>query len=350
LFLADLSHNHCECEECQKKRPNDWWVIILNEIDAELTRKGLDNKISFNFYVDGMFAPEVERLNNPDRFLFEFCPISRSYTSSITKDSVIPEPIPYVRNAWKVPKGIEELIALWNEWKKIYSGATSVYEYHFWNHQYRDPGIMAIARRLYEDSYSYKLTGMDGCMQDGSDRSFFPNGFHGYIYAETMMNRELDFEEESEKYFSAFYGPDWKKAKRYLDFVSEAFDHRYMSGELSSDPKKGNMYNPERAEILSEVKEYAAEIRDLIKKQKPFDQRAQANAWKVLGFHTLYAEGLAEVFIEKCKGHNKIAFEMLEKFLEEFGKYDVEIERWFDFGLAADSIRIITKKAPKIEF
>lgn len=42
--------------------------------------------------------------------------------------------------------------------------------------------------------------------------------------------------------------------------------------------------------------------------------------------------------------------ECLDKFLPDFGKHDFETERYFDFGLAAESIRKIIKMRPKVEF
>ena len=59
--LADLRRNHCECEECQKKRPSDWYMMILNEVDEMMTKKGLSTIIQLSAYVDIMFAPETER-------------------------------------------------------------------------------------------------------------------------------------------------------------------------------------------------------------------------------------------------------------------------------------------------
>ena len=37
--LGDLPRNHCECEECQKLHPTDYYVMMLNEIDKRLTEE-----------------------------------------------------------------------------------------------------------------------------------------------------------------------------------------------------------------------------------------------------------------------------------------------------------------------
>jgi len=344
LSLADLSHNHCECENCRTKRPSDWLVVTLNELDAELTRRGIDKVINFSFYVDIMFAPAVEKLNNPSRFRIVFCPISRTYNSSIKSLDNLPEPIAYKFNAWRVPKSMEELYALLKEWMKVFPGPYNVFDYHFWIHQYRDPGLMSMSRRLYEDVRSYRPTNMDGCMQDGSNKSFFPHGFHGHIYAAALLDRECDYEEELADYFSHLYGEDWKLAREYLDQITEAFDHRYMTGELSLDESKGLLYNPQRLEPLSRVRELTEKMRAVIADHMMMPTRPQSVAWRILLRHTEYCDGLAEVMMEKCQGHDAAADARAKQLWKDFGRHDYELERWFDFGLCANSITGLLKK------
>ena len=347
--LADSSRNHCECEECCKKRPSDWYVMLLNEVDAKFTELKIPMRILFSFYVDTMFAPLEERLNNPDRFILQFCPIARSYMASITEDIVLPEPLPYIRNAWTPPKNTEEAFALFREWQKVFPGPCGVFEYHFWRHQYRDPGTMAFARRVYEDSLSHRAMGTCGCTQDGSNKSYFPNGFAEYIYAETLVNRDLDYEQELKNYYSVLYGNDWEMVVSYLKRVSNAFSFAYLEGEQSSDPSRGTHYNPAHAADLGEVAELAAEIRSVYKKRKPANIRVQGLAWRLLMRHAEYCEGFAAVMMEKCVGHDRLALEKYAKFLLEFGKHDYETERYFDFNLAASANAIIVNRMPAIE-
>ena len=347
--VADTSNNHCECEDCQKKIPSDWYVMILNRIDELLTQKGIATRILFAFYVDMIFAPETERFNNPDRFIFQYCPISRSYTASLTEDSIYPEPISYVRNKWEAPKSNEGLMALFKKWKAVYPGPCTVFEYHYWYHQFRDPGMMAIARRVYEDVLSYKITGMDGCMQDGSNKSFWPNGFMMHIYNEAMMNRDCDFDAEVADFFQANYGKHWEYARDYLQAISDAFNHKYMSGEMSIDPDRGPHYNPGHAESLAKVEKLADDLIAFVETLE-YEHRVEYLGWKLLTFHAKYCKEVAKMLIVKCQGNNAQAIEMFAQFLLDFGKHDIEIERWFDFGLMGGALKPIITKLPKIEF
>ncbi|MBO5868759.1 MAG: DUF4838 domain-containing protein [Oscillospiraceae bacterium] len=347
--LADGARNHCECEECSKKRPADWLIMMLNQVDEELTKKGIDNMVNISFYVDTIFAPAVERIKNPKRFMLTFCPISRNYVEGIDTLDDLPAPIQYVRNAYEVPKTMPQLFALLKEWKKVFDGPVTVFDYHFWRHQYRDPGLASMSRRVYEDVVSYWPTGMAGCMQDGSNKSFFPHGFHGHIYAEALVNRDCDYEAELQDYFSHFYGEDWKVVRKYLEDITNAFDCRYMHGLKSVDPGKGAYYNPAMADSLANVKELAAQMREVIAKHPQLPTRPQSAAWRILLRHTEYCERLAEIMSEKCLGHTKYALEMFEAFKNDFGKYDVELERWLDYFLCFQSLFIMIKQKPEIE-
>ena len=347
--LADGTKNHCECEECRKKNPSDWLVMMLNGIDEKLTEKGMDNMVNISFYVDAVFAPIVERLNNPNRFMLTFCPISRKYNESITTLDNLPEPIPYVRNAYQVPKTMPQLYALLKEWQKVFDGPVTVFDYHYWRHQYRDPGLAAMSRRVYEDVRSYHPTGMAGCMQDGSNKSFFPHGFHGHIYAEALVNRDCDYEAELADYFSHLYGPDWQIVRTYLDNITKAFDHDFMCCTKSVDIKKGHFYNPEHVNSLANVKELAADMRSVIQTHLSMPTRPQSLAWRVLLRHTVYCEGLAEVLIEKCQGRTNHALELFEEFKQGFGAYELELDRFLDYGLCMQSLYMMTKILPEVE-
>ena len=81
VWLADGLRNHCECEECQKARPSDFYLMIMNEIDERLNEAGLSTRIVFIAYFDTMFPPEYVKIHNPKRFSLLYAPITRSYCS-----------------------------------------------------------------------------------------------------------------------------------------------------------------------------------------------------------------------------------------------------------------------------
>lgn len=342
VWLADGSRNHCECEECQKARPSDFYMMIMNELDEKLTEKRLSTRIVFIAYVDTLFAPEKVRIQNPRRFSLLYAPISRVYTSSITEDSVIPPAPAYERNRWDPPNSSEANMAFLREWQQSWEGPAFSYEYHFWKHQYYDPGLMYISRRVYEDIRALKFMGLGGFVEDGSQRSFFPNGFAMYIYAEALMNRECDYEAVLADYLQHIYGDAWQEARDYLQKVTDLFD---FACEKASDPyHEVNFYNPDYARRLSGVKELAAEGRALALKHLSMPTRPQTLSMRLLLRHAEYIEGMAEFLKEKALGNDKAAEERFEAFLESFGKYEWELERYLDHNLMARSLHIIIRR------
>ena len=349
--VADLSNNHCECEECQKKIPSDWYVMILNRIDELLTEKGIDTKVVFAFYVDMIFAPETVKLNNPDRFCLMYCPISRTYTESLREDTVYPTELPkYVRNNWEAPTDQETMMALLKKWKDVFPGSCYAFEYHYYMHQFHDPGMQVFGRRIYEDVRSYQFTDMCGCMEDGSNKSFWPNGFHTHIYHEAMVNRDCDYEEEFADFYRSQYGENWQAARAYLQEITDAFDHKYMCGEKYPDWKMGIYYNPDHVASLSTVAEITERFLAYKKTVQP-THRVEYLGWQLLAYHAKFCAGLAKVLITKCQGDTEKALEELEAFYADFGKDEVLLERWFDFGAAAGTYkRLVKTDKPTVAF
>ena len=350
--LADLPRNHCECEECQKLYPTDFQVMILNEADERLTAEGLDTRLGFSTYVDQQFAPKQEKLKNPSRFNLSYPPISRTYAASITEDSVYPELQPYVRNAWKSPRSVEEGMAYFRKWQEVFPGNCTTYEYHFWVHQYRDPGMMAMSRRLYEDLRALKICKMTGIMEDGSNKSFFPNGFMSHVYAETLINRDIDFEEMKRDYYTHAYGEDWEKALAYFEKMSELFDHPFMCGDKSVDLSKSIFYDPARVKNFEAVKQLAQEGRLMSATHRPMPHnRMQAIHWQLMEYHAAWCELVATAMSAKCQGQDKESQKIWKRAVNEFSKHDVLLDPWFDMSLAAVSIaRMVAAMQPIRDF
>jgi len=78
------------------------------------------------------------------------------------------------------------------------------------------------------------------------------------------------------------------------------------------------------------------------------ETRPQAVSWQLLEKHTEFCDGLAKVMIEKCQGHEELAEEMAEAFFDKFGKYEVEMERYYDHFMAKKSLIRIVKTKKKV--
>lgn len=349
VWLGDLVNNHCECEECQKKSPSDWYVILLNEIDEELTAKNLNTRIVYIAYTETMWAPDNEKLKNPGRFALLFAPISREYSHSLSVDGEPCAITPYVRNNNVLPNNFKELYQHFENWTKDWKGANLAYEYHFWHHQMRDVGGISIARVVNGDIKFYKSHKINGVIEDGSQRSFFPTGLAFYTYARTLYDVSLSAEEIAEEYFSAAFGEDWREFYDYLSKITEAFGHDFLSGDYNRkiDRNRAPWYAPEKIEQIKSVYPILEEGKKLIESHYNSDVRVRTVSVRLLEFHAKYAKLFADTLLEKAAGNDDKATELCEAFRDECGKYEIAFERWYDhclfFNYISSSIAVKNK-------
>ena len=196
--------------------------------------------------------------------------------------------------------------------------------------------MMAISRRIYEDIVSLKTIDLDGLIEDGSQRPFFPNGFAVYIFAEALLNRSCDYDRVKEDYFRHAYGEAWEEVLACLEQISVLFDHKYMEGERSADSEKGAYYNPPHAENLKSIKEVTARERELAEKYFPCPIRVQTVSMRLLQLHAEYCDLAAEIMIEKALGNNEQAHQLWKSMCHQFGRHEIEIERYYDHLFAVN--------------
>ena len=255
VWLADSTNHTCECDICQEKMHTDWYIILLNEIDAELTKRNLNTRIVLACYYDTFLPPENERLNNPQRFSLLLAPLTRRYTEAVSPEIKQIEFPAYVRNAFKNPKDPSVPVAMAEAWEKKCGLKVLVYEYHFWVNQYYEPTQLEFAKLIHDDIKGYYAHGFNGIIEDGSQRSFFPNGFNFYVYAQTLFDTKVDFEDLKHDYFFTAYAEDYEKVLEFLTQLNKLMDYKFISGERSLNEKVGPYYNPQMAEKLRHVPE-----------------------------------------------------------------------------------------------
>ena len=342
VWLADAKNNHCECAECQKLRPTDFYVTLLNEIDEALSAADLDTKIVFISYMDTCWAPLENTIKNPDRFILMLAPISRRYDSSLDATKIPTELPPYVRNKLSMPPTLEDFFGHFNKWRERWHGPNISFEYHFWRAMFlRDVTGINLARVLYNDVGAYLENGINGILEDGSQRSFFPNGFAFYSYARTMFNKETPFEEILEDYYSAAYGKEWKKIYSYMQEITEAFDIGYLSKSKSKNTKISDYYNPEHAASLNKVTAICREARKTLDSFTSIEYRLRTTSLKLLKYHLTYVEMLAEAYAYKALGDDKTAREKYDTLVDTMAKAELDIQQYYDHGLCCKALATV---------
>ena len=346
VWLADATKNHCECAECRKKIPSDWYMMLMNDIDSALAAKNLDTRIVFIVYTETTWPPITERIKNPERFSILFAPISRSYTQTLPESDTHHEPKPYILNKMTLPASLGEYLAYFAQWRKFWHGSAFSYEYHFWWHLVSDLGGTALAKRISEDIKVYGEKTIQGIVEDGTQRPFFPTGLPFYTYARTLYDSTLTTEDIAKEYFSAAFGEDWEKFYRYLEKVSDLFSYEYMEGKRSADPAVGDFYNPEQAVRLDGVEELLSEGEELIRSHYNSDFRVRTVSVRLLEAHLEYCRGVAKIMKCKALGDDEGAAAERDALRLSFGKREAALELYYDHNLLFNRLNAIVKTHP----
>jgi hypothetical protein len=349
VWLADATKNHCECAECRKKIPSDWYMMLMNDIDDALSAKDLDTRIVFIVYTETTWPPLTERINNPKRFSILFAPISRSYIQSLPESDRHHDIRPFELNKMTLPDSLGEYLAYFAEWRKFWHGSAFAYEYHFWWHFNSDLGGTQLARRISEDIGVYKEHSINGIVEDGSQRVFFPTGLVFYTYARTLFDTSLTPMEIAEEYFKCAFGEDWRDFYHYLDNISSLFGVEYLEGKGSSDPSVGDFYNPDKARELVNAEKLFAVGEELIKSHYNSDLRIRTVSVRLLEAHLEYCRGIAALMTRKALGDDVGAVEIKEELRKKFGRREAEIELYFDHNQQFNRFNTIINKHPTLK-
>ncbi|MGN6359304.1 MAG: DUF4838 domain-containing protein [Thermomicrobiales bacterium] len=302
IWLGDGTNNHCECAECRQLRPADWYVRLLNEMDARLTAERLPVRLVFLVYVDLLWPPEHEALQNPDRFILMFAPITRTYSVAFAADepASTPELPPYERNRLQFPRSVADNVAFLRAWQRLFTGDSFDYDYHLmWDH-YLDPGEIASATVVHEDMRGLAALGLNGLVSCQEQRVFFPSGLAMTVMGRTLWNRDLAFRAIADDHFTAVFGADGAACLAYCEELSRLFDPPYLRGEK---PR----HDLDVAAAYARVPEVIAAFRPTIARNLNAADPCHARSWRYLARHADLCVLLAGALQHRATGDDDAA-------------------------------------------
>ncbi|BBH24619.1 DUF4838 domain-containing protein [Paenibacillus baekrokdamisoli] len=288
VWLSDGFNNQCECEQCVLMSPSDLYVRLMNELDEGLTALGIETRIVFLIYHELLWPPEYEKFINPDRFVMQFAPITRSYRQSFSTIEGVSDVPPFFRNKVDLPQTVEGNVSFLKAWQSRFKGDSFDFDYHFmWAHQ-RDPGYVHISRMVYEDIRHLHQIGLNGFVSCQVQRAFFPNGLGMTVMARTLWNKELSFREMAEDYYASAYGEDGPLCLKYAEELSELYFDLNLEKETDRNEvdRKSCFQN-----IYSLIRQFECVIEKNIHHANP----CHAVSWRHLGIH-------AEIWTEMTRG------------------------------------------------
>jgi len=324
LWLADGSNNNCECPNCQAARPSDFYVRLLNELDAALTEAGLPTRVVFLIYVDLLWPPEREKIANPERFVLMFAPITRSYRQSFAEARVPEEPLPpYRRNKLEFPKDVGMNVKFLEAWQEMFPGDGFDFDYHcIWACHY-DPNHYALARVLHRDIQFLERIGLHGLNSCQVQRLFFPHSLLLDVMASTLWNKGLSFDEIARRSFSDAFGEEGERVRQFFKDMSELWAPMF---EPVFEPQRDEARIAEGLNNLARMPKLIAEIEPLAKTNLSHPVPAIRKSWQYLALHLELLGLLIPAFraylsrAEDCRERFEKAFDFLwrrEKDLHE---------------------------------
>ncbi len=263
LWLGDNYNNFCECEECAKKLPSEWYVRLLNELDERLTELKSDVKIVFLIYFELLYKPLKEKIKNKDRFIMMFAPITRTYDRSLAdfvEEAKTKEVTPLVLNKFVPPVDCAENMRHLFDWKQIFDGDSFIFDYPLMWDCCREYGGIILAKTIYNDIRALKKLGLNGYVSCQLQRNFFPTGFPMYVMATALSDGKRSYEDIKNEYFSAAFGNCGDEVYDILTDVSSWKIYDYMRGNLAVDSAE---MRDGISEIKVKIQEYSEKIAEL---------------------------------------------------------------------------------------
>jgi hypothetical protein len=295
VWLADIPNNYCECPECRQRRPADWYVQVLNELDARLTAEGLGTRIGFAVYMDLLWPPLEETFRNPDRFVLMFAPITRTYARPFSADAPLPEMRPYDFDHVRLPATLERNDAHLRAWQALFGGDSFTMEYHLWRPLFTDPTGLRVARVLHDDIRELAPRGLNGMNVATSQRSWTPSGLCMTMLGRTLWDRDVSCDEVVSEVFRSTFGEDGDACRERLETLADAFEPvRLAGGRIGTDAAV--------ARSIARVPALVAGMKPLVARNVDSGPDIRRASWRYLALYLDIVAALARALEARAAG------------------------------------------------
>ncbi len=261
FWLADQPSNQCECELCRDTLPSDFYVDMLNELDAALTDRGITTRIVFLAYLELLWTPERARIKNPDRFMLLFAPIRRPYERPLLAQSEGEMP-PFLRNVWRNPCDNFSVLKSLEAWQAQFRGECVLFDYHLMWDMYNDLGGEQVARMLGGDMVDLAKSGMSGMISCQGIRIAMTAAISMRLMANALWHGTIDDEAETARFYTDAYGNGGATVRELLKTVTAALDPNMLRGKTPITTAHLDVCSTAKAAIASFAPAIAAGVAD----------------------------------------------------------------------------------------
>ena len=160
------------------------------------------------------------------------------------------------------------------------------------------------------------------------------------MYAATLFDNSVDFDEVKKDYFSHAYGDQWETVVEYLETIDRLMPQTYLEAKHTS-PTASSFFNPAMEQQLLSVDEVCDKYAAFFEEHKNMPYRTQTVAMRLMKKHTEFCRGFAAAMAIKCMGKDAEAKAAAIEFLVDFGKQEVAMERYYDHMMARHALMAI---------
>ncbi len=225
MWLSDGTNNHCECEECVKTEPSDFYVRLVKEVSGRLRQVAPNKRLVFLCYANTLWPPVTEKVGREyENVVFMFAPISRCFIHRLT-DPRCASDAPFTRparNKLTYPRTNRENVRLRKMWGECVQTDSFVYDYYMGMDRQVSYGGLPLAKVIHEDIRDWKSLDINGIVSCQTQRSFYPTGFAQWVMAEASWNRRRKFEDMAAEYFKGAFGAAAATVRAYFEGLPRA--------------------------------------------------------------------------------------------------------------------------------
>ena len=332
VWLSDGTNNQCECDRCRDTRPADFYLMILNDVDRQLTQRKLSTRIAFLLYHELLWPPEKQRFENPDRFVLMFAPGGRDYGQPYSLEADGSELPVYVRNQIQLPlPEPRTYVAFLRAWQRVFPGDGFAFDYQFVWHHYFDQGYYGMVAVLAEDIRRLQAIGLGGYVSCQNLRAAFPTNYPKYMHARLLWNPQLDVELAARDFFQAAFGTDAETCRQYMSQLSDLFDAPATHRFVLAVKKDKQLTAPPLAAKLARVPMLVDQFRPVIDRNlSASDNKVQALSWRYVALHADLATALSQTLRAKAEGNAAAARFYGEQAAKYVAVHDDDTQPAFD--------------------
>ncbi len=343
VWMSDSYNNKCECAECRKKSPSDWYVMLVAEIGRRLMAEQLPTRVVSLGYVDLLWPPEEARIAT-DNVTFMYAPITRCFRHALGdpkcdagESTARPE-----LNQCRLPETNRAHAEVMQSWSELDLPDTFLFDYHNIWVVWRDGLGTDVGAVMARDMKDLAKLGLNGMMSCQAVRAFYPTPYLANAMADMLWNRKQSQARHRQQVMASAFGRHAREAEAYFSHlvrtvrVGPSHAHRtILDGAVG------------KREELTELAAFAAKHRRrftaLAKRE---NDKVVRTSLEILAIHADHADRVARALVAGIAKNTKALRAMRDEYEARLPAMLQRYSPWID-PLLGQTVRIALDEAER---